>query len=366
MGIPFVDLKAQYRTIKSEIDQAISEVLESTSFVGGEKLECFERHFAEHTGSKCAVGTSSGTSALHLALHVLGIGRGDEVITATNTFIATTEAISQTGAVPVLVDVDDDTLTMDPEKTEEAVTRRTKAIIPVHLYGQSADMDAIRDIARRHSLKVIVDACQAHGSKLNGSRTAVLGDVTCYSFYPGKNLGAYGDGGAIVTDDAELAETMRSIGNHGRLDRYTHHAEGFNYRLDALQAAILDVKLSHLDQWNEKRRSRAKRYDAAFKTGPVRPVQEGPNRYHVYHLYVVRTPERDRLLQELGKRSISAGIHYPVPLHLQAAYKHMGLGAGTYPVAEKAANEIISLPMYPELADEMVDQVVAAVREILV
>ncbi len=365
MGIPFVDLKAQYKTIKGEIDRAISEVLESTSFIGGEKLERFEKHFAEYTGSKHAVGTSSGTSALHLALHVLGIERGDEVITATNTFIATTEAISQTGAAPVLVDVDDETLTLDPEKTEEAITPRTKAIIPVHLYGQSADMDALRDIARRHSLKLIVDACQAHGSKLNGSRTAVLGDVTCYSFYPGKNLGAYGDGGAVVTDDGDLAERMRSIGNHGRLDRYTHHAEGFNYRLDALQAAILDVKLTHLDEWNERRRSRAKRYGTALKDCPVRPVKEDPHRYHVYHLYVVRTPQRDRLLQELGKRGVSAGIHYPVPLHLQAAYEHLGLGPGTYPVAEKAANEIISLPMYPELSDEMVDQVAAAVKDIV-
>jgi len=365
MGIPFVDLKAQYRTIKSEIDQAVSKVIESTAFVGGETLERFERRFAEYAGAKYAVGASSGTSALHLALHVLGIGRGDEVITATNTFIATTEAISQAGATPVLVDVDDATLTLDPKKVEAAVTPRTKAIIPVHLYGQCADMDAIRGIARRHSLKVIVDACQAHGAKLDGKREAILGDVTCYSFYPGKNLGAYGDGGAVVTDDYELAEKMRSVGNHGRLDKYTHSAEGFNYRLDALQAAILDVKLGHLDEWNEKRRSRAKLYDAAFANGPVRPVREGPGRYHVYHLYVVRTPHRDRLLDGLAKRGISAGIHYPVPLHLQIAYKHMGLGSGTFPVAEKAASEIVSLPMYPELTDEMVGEVVKATKEIL-
>ena len=365
MGIPFVDLKAQYRTIKNEIDRAIFDVLESTYFVGGEKLDAFERHFAVYAESGHAVGTSSGTSALHLALHALGIGRGDEVITATNTFIATTEAISQTGANPVLVDVDDKTLTIDPEKIEAAITRRTKAIIPVHLYGQSADMDAIRDIAARHSLKVIVDACQAHGAKFNGSRKAILGDVTCYSFYPGKNLGAYGDGGMIVTDDGDLAERMRSLGNHGRLDRYTHSAEGFNYRLDAIQAAILDVKLGHLDEWNEKRRSRAKRYERALGGGLVRPVGEVPGRYHVYHLYVVRTPHRDRLLDGLGKRGISAGIHYPVPLHLQVAYKHLGLGPGTFPVAEKAAAEIVSLPMYPELSDEMIDQVTGAAREIL-
>jgi dTDP-4-amino-4,6-dideoxygalactose transaminase len=365
MGIPFVDLKAQYKTIKSEIDQAVSEVIESTAFVGGERLERFEKNFARYTGSKHAVGASSGTSALHLALHVLGIGRGDEVITATNTFIATTEAISQTGAAPVLVDVDDETLTLDPNKVEAAVTPRTKAIIPVHLYGQCADMDAIRAIARRHSLKVIVDACQAHGAMLGGKREAILGDVTCYSFYPGKNLGAYGDGGAVVTDDGDLAEKMRSVGNHGRLDRYTHSAEGFNYRLDALQAAILDVKLGHLDEWNERRRSRAKLYDAAFANGPVRPVREGAGRYHVYHLYVVRTRARDVLLEGLAKRGVSAGIHYPVPLHLQVAYKRMGLGVGSYPVAEKAAVEIVSLPMYPELSDEMVGEVVRATKDIL-
>jgi dTDP-4-amino-4,6-dideoxygalactose transaminase len=365
MGIPFVDLKAQYRTIKHEIDHAISEVLESTYFVGGEKLETFERHFAEYSEAGHAVGTSSGTSALHLALHALGIGRGDEVITATNTFIATTEAISQTGASPILVDVDDKTLNLDPEKTEAAITPRTKAIVPVHLYGQSADMDAIRTVASRRSLKVIVDACQAHGAKFNGSRKAIQGDVTCFSFYPGKNLGAYGDGGMVITDDGDLADKMRRLGNHGRLDRYTHFQEGFNYRLDAIQAAILDVKLRHLDEWNEKRRSRAKRYERAFSGGLVRPVGEVPGRYHVYHLYVVRTRERDRLLDGLGKRGISAGIHYPVPLHLQAAYKHLGLGRGTFPVAEKATDEIVSLPMYPELSDEMIDQVVGATKEIL-
>jgi dTDP-4-amino-4,6-dideoxygalactose transaminase len=365
MGIPFVDLKAQYRTIKNEIDQAISEVLESTHFVGGEKLDAFERHFAEYAESKHAVGTCSGTSALHLALTALGIGRGDEVITAANTFIATAEAISHTGAMPVFVDVDEKTLNIDPSRTERAITPRTKAIVPVHLYGQSADMDAIRDVASRRKLKLVVDACQAHGARFKGSRKAIQGDVTCFSFYPGKNLGAYGDGGMILTDDGDLADKMRRLGNHGRLDRYTHFAAGYNYRLDAIQAAILDVKLRHLDDWNDKRRSRAKRYDTAFGDGLVRPVKEGPGCHHVYHLYVVRTKERDRLLEELGKRGISAGIHYPVPLHLQAAYAHLGITLGTFPVTEKAANEIVSLPMYPELSDELVDQVVGATREIL-
>jgi dTDP-4-amino-4,6-dideoxygalactose transaminase len=356
MGVPFVDLKAQYRTIKKEIDQAISEVVESTYFVGGAKLETFEKHFAEYMESKHAVGTSSGTSALHLTLVALGIGRGDEVITAANTFIATAEAISHTGATPVFVDVDDETLNMDPERAREAITSRTKAIVPVHLYGQSADMDAMREVASRHSLKLVVDACQAHGARYKGSRKAICGDVTCFSFYPGKNLGAYGDGGMIVTDDGGLADKLRRLGNHGRLDKYTHFAPGYNYRLDAIQ---------HLAEWNDKRRSRAKRYDAAFGDGLVRPVKEGPGRQHVYHLYVIRTGDRDRLLEELGKRGISAGIHYPVPLHLQAAYEHLGIKLGAFPVAEKAAGEIVSLPMYPELTDEMVDQVVGATREIL-
>ena len=365
MGIPFVDLKAQYRTIKDEINQAIFEVLESTHFVGGARLEAFEMRFAEYMESKHAVGTSSGTSALHLALSALGIGPGDEVITAANTFIATAEAISHTGASPVFVDVDGETLNIDPQSTEDAVTPRTKAIVPVHLYGQSADMDAMREVASRRSLKLVVDACQAHGAEYKGSRKAICGDATCFSFYPGKNLGAYGDGGMIVTDDGDLADKMRRLGNHGRLDKYTHFAVGYNYRLDAIQAAILDVKLRHLDEWNDKRRSRAKRYDSAFGDGLVRPVRERPGLRHVYHLYVVRTKERERLLEELGKRGISAGIHYPVPLHLQAAYAHLGIERGTHPVAEAAADEIVSLPMYPELTDEMVDDVVGATREIL-
>ena len=365
MGIPFVDLKAQYKTIKNEIDEAVFGVIESTHFVGGEKLEAFERHFADYAESKHAVGTCSGTSALHLALTVLGVGRGDEVITAANTFIATAEAISHTGATPVFVDVDEKTLNIDPEKAERAITPRTKAIVPVHLYGQSADMDAMRDIASRHSLALVVDACQAHGAKYKGSRKAILGDATCFSFYPGKNLGAYGDGGMILTDDGDLADKMRRLGNHARLDRYTHFAAGYNYRLDALQAAILDVKLRHLDEWNDKRRSRAKRYDAAFADGVVRPVGEGAQRHHIYHLYVVRTKQRDRLLGELGTRGISAGIHYPVPLHLQQAYAHLGIKRGAFPVTEAAADEIVSLPMYPELSDEMIDQVARTTREIL-
>lgn len=365
MSIPFVDLKAQYATIKNEINEAIAGVVESAWFVGGPKVATFEENFAKYVGGKYAIGTSSGTSALHLGIAALGIGPGDEVITATNTFIATTEAITHAGAEIVLVDVDDDTLLIDPERIEAAITPRTKAIIPVHLYGQPVDMKAIRDIASRHSLKVIADSAQAHGAAINGDRSAILGDVTCYSFYPGKNLGAYGDAGMVVTDDKEVADKVAMLSDHGRHGKYTHKVEGYNHRLDAIQAVVLDVKLRHLDEWTERRRSRAKLYTEAFTDGPVRVVGEAEGRHHVYHLFVVRTKERDKLMRILQEKGIASGIHYPIPLHLQEAYKHLNIRKGAFPIAESSADEIISLPMYAELTDEMVNEVVDAVREAL-
>jgi dTDP-4-amino-4,6-dideoxygalactose transaminase len=364
MRIPFVDLKAQYHTIKDEIDSVVTEVMETTQFVGGKKLAGFEESFAQYVDAKFGVGCSSGTAALHLGLTSLGIGPGDEVITAANTFIATTEAITHAGAKPVLADVLEDTQLIDPASVKNAITPRTKAIIPVHLFGQSADMTALGDIARQHGLKIVADAAQAHGSKYKGSRKAIQGDVTCFSFYPGKNLGAYGDAGMMVTDDEKVADRARMLGNHGRYAKYEHLTEGYNYRLDAMQAAILGVKLRHLDKWTELRRSRAQRYDAALNGNKVRPVKETPDNYHVYHLYVVRVADRDRVLKALGQRDIAAGIHYPIPLHLQKAYSHLRLGEGAFPVAEKVAKEIVSLPMYPELTDEMVDTVVTALEEI--
>jgi dTDP-4-amino-4,6-dideoxygalactose transaminase len=331
MNIPFVDLKAQYASIKSEIDDAVHGVISSTQFIGGQRLQEFESAFARYSEAEFAVGTSSGTSALHLALVALGIGDGDEVITASNTFIATTEAITHAGAKPVLVDVVDDTLNIDPEAVESAITGRTRAIIPVHLYGQSADMDAIRDIARRHSLKIVSDAAQCHGGRLNGSKKAILGDVSCFSFYPGKNLGAYGDGGMVITDDKELADRIRMLSNHGRHEKYTHLVEGFNYRLDAIQAAVLNVKLKHLDDWTENRRRAAKHYGDSFAASErVRPVQERSGYHHVYHLYVIRTPRRDELLEGLRERGIGVGIHYPIPLHLQDAYSYLSLPKGSW------------------------------------
>ena len=360
MRVPFVDLKTQYQTIKPEIDAAIAGIVESCQFVGGDAVKRFENNFASYCGASHAVGASSGTSAIHLALVGLEIGPGDEVITACNTFIATTEAITHAGATPVLVDVDEDTQLIDPAKVEAAITPNTRAIIPVHLYGQPANMDAIRDIAARHSLKVIADACQAHGADIEGDRSRVLGDVTAYSFYPGKNLGAYGDAGMVVTNDGALAGLMRSLSDHGSRQKHYHFAEGWNYRLDGIQAAVLDVKLSHLDDWTEARRSRAARYHAAFEGTAVRPVAVMPGRRHVYHLYVVRVADRDGLGDALREKGIASGIHYPVPLHLQEAYAHLGKGGGSFPVAEKVISEIISLPMFPELTDEMVDETAAA------
>jgi len=363
MRIPFLDLKAQYASIKPEIDEAIQSVIDSCQFVGGSYVKHFERSFAAFSGASHAVGASSGTSAIHLALVALGIGPEDEVITPCNTFIATTEAISHCGARPVLVDVEEDTQLIDPAAIEAAITRRTKAIVPVHLYGQAADMSAIRAIANKHGLKTVADAAQAHGADINGDRRAILGDCTTFSFYPGKNLGAFGDAGVVVTDSEGTAGLMRALADHGSSRKYHHFAEGWNYRLDGIQAAVLDVKLRYIDEWTEQRRSRAARYDAAFAGSSVIPVATAPGRRHVYHLYVVRVKDRDTMIGQLGDRGIASGIHYPFPLHLQPAYEYLGMGEGTCPHAEKVIREIISLPIFPELTDEMVDEVAAAVIE---
>jgi len=361
MPIPFLDLKAQYASIKPEIDAAVMNVLENCSFIGGENLKRFETNFAAYSGAKHAVGSCSGTSALHLALLGAGVKRGDEVITAVNTFIATTEAIAHAGARPVLVDVLEDSQLIDPARVEAAITPRTTAIVPVHLYGQPADMDAIRDIARRHKLKVIADAAQSHGSAIGGDRARTLGDTTAFSFYPGKNLGAAGDAGLVATDDPEVATYMRALGDHGSKEKYHHLYEGWNYRLDALQAAILDVKLKHLDKWTEARRAHAARYDKVFAGTAVTPIRAEAGRTHVYHLYVVQVPDRDRTISYLKDRGIGSGIHYPTPLHLQPAYAHLGLKKGSFPVAEKVVARIVSLPMYAELTGAMVDEAAEAV-----
>lgn len=362
--IPLVDLKAQYRSIQTELDAAMQAVLDRTAFIGGEDLQQFEAEFAAYCGSKSCVGVGNGTDALYLALRALGIGSGDEVITVAHTFIATAEAISQTGARPVFVDIREDTMLIDPDAVEAAITPRTRAIIPVHLYGQPCDMDRLLEIAKHHNLKVIEDAAQAHGARWRGRRVGALGDAACFSFYPGKNLGAYGDAGAVVSQDEDLIERVRMLANHGRLEKYTHQMEGVNSRLDGLQAAILRVKLRYLDSWNAARQQHAAHYIEALKdSGLILPVVH-PEAESVWHLFVVRVSEREKFQARLKEQGISTGIHYPLPLHQQPAYQYLGVATGTLPVTEKVASEIVSLPMYAELTEEQVEKISEAVKTV--
>jgi dTDP-4-amino-4,6-dideoxygalactose transaminase len=362
--VPFVDLKAQYESIRREIDAAIEETIDQTAFIMGERVKAFEKGFARFCGAGFGVGCSSGTTALHLALLGSGVGPGDEVITVSHTFIATAEAICHCGATPVFVDVDPQTYTMDPVRLEEAVTARTKAVVPVHLYGQCADMDPILAVARKAGLKVVEDAAQAHGAEYQGRRTGALGDCAAFSFFPGKNLGAYGDGGMLVTHDQALADRLRMLGNHGRTTKYEHEMIGYNYRLDALQAAILKTKLSHLEAWAQARRRRAHRYNNLLSGLPLQtPVERFG---HVYHLYVIQCDDRDDLGRELKERGIATGLHYPIPLHLQPCFRHLPTaGRGRLPVTEALVERILSLPIYPELTDEQQDYVVEAIRSAL-
>jgi dTDP-4-amino-4,6-dideoxygalactose transaminase len=331
--VPFVDLRAQYQTIKPEIDAAIAGVVADTAFIGGKYVDAFEKKYAEFCGCGYAVGVSSGTSALHLALVGLGIGPGDEVITAANTFIATTEAVSHAGATFRLVDINPATFNIDVSAAEAAITPRTKAIIPVHLYGQTAEMDGINDLARRRGLAVIEDACQAQGAEYRGRRAGSLGRAGAFSFYPAKNLGAYGDAGIVTTDDKDLAERIRLYANHGRRGATDHSVEGFNARLDGIQAAVLSAKLPHLPKWN--------------------------------HLYVIRVKERDRVKRELEAKGVYCGLHYPIPLHLLDAYKRIDKPLGSYPVTEAAAAEILSLPMFAEITGEQQQYVADCIKEIV-
>lgn len=349
--IPLVDLKAQYRLIKDEIDTAIEEVISKTAFVGGPFLAAFEEAFAEFCRVNHCVGVGNGTDALFIALKVLGIGAGDEVITAANSFIATSEAISMTGARVVFVDINPRTYNIDVTKIEEKISAKTKAIVPVHLFGQPADMDPILEVARRHGLKVIEDAAQAHGAEYKGRRIGSIGDLACFSFYPGKNLGAYGDAGAIVTNVEQLATAARMFANHGRVDKYDHKLEGVNSRLDGLQAAILHVKLKHLEEWTEARRRLAYHYSELFEGSGITTPLEIPDVRAVYHLYVVRLQAdlRDRMRALLSERGIGAGIHYPIALPNLKAYQYLSETERHCPEATKASQEILSLPLYPEL-----------------
>lgn len=360
--IPFVDLKQQYESIKEEVNQAIQRVIENASFTLGEEVELFEEEFANFCGVKYAAGVSSGTDALHLALLACEVGEEDEVITVPNTFIATTEAISVCGAKPVFVDIDEKTYNIDVTQIEQKITEKTKAIVPVHLYGQPAEMEIILNIAKKYRLKVVEDACQAHGATYRGKKVGSLGDAACFSFYPSKNLGAFGDGGMVVTDDQEIAKKIRLLRNHGQQDKYTHAIEGFCKRLHGLQAAVLRVKLRYLPRWNASRQQNAQAYNKALeKTAAITPLVTD-NVEHVYHLYVVRAKERNELRQRLAEKGISSGIHYPVPLHLQPAYARLGYGPGSFPVTERVTSEIVSLPMFPELGRQNIEEIAHEVR----
>ena len=361
-SIPLVDLKAQYTAIKPEIQAAIGEVLDSAQFINGPAVAEFERRFAEFCGAKFAVGVGNGTDALTLALKALGVGEGDEVITAANTFIATAEAIVAVGAAPVFVDVDPLHFNMTPEGFSAAITPRTKAVIPVHLYGQTAPIAEIVDIAKRRSIKVVEDAAQAHGAEYNGRRAGSWGDAATFSFYPAKNLGAYGDAGAVVTNSEEVAARARMLRDHGRTDKYLHEYIGVNSRLDTLQAAVLGVKLAHMDEWNAARRVIAAKYDAALsEVGWLTLPTEIAGGRHIYHLYVIQCARREELRRYLSDNGIGAGIHYPVPLHLQPAFRALGYDAGDFPVAERLADSILSIPMYPEMTAAQQRRIVQAI-----
>jgi len=364
MPINFVDLKRQYDSIKDDIDSAIKDTMEKTAFILGDKVSDFEKSFASFCGSDFCVGVDSGTSALALAMEACGIGAGDEVITVPNTFIATALSISWLGAKPVFVPIEPDTYNMDPSSLETVITSKTKAILPVHLYGQTCDMDPILEIAGKHDLKVIEDACQAHGAEYNGKRAGSLGDAAAFSFYPGKNLGAYGDGGAVVTNNPETDEKVRMLRDYGQKRKYHHVMMGYNRRLDGLQAAILSVKLGHLDKWNGMRRHNAELYGRLLGgSKAVMMPKEAGYAKHVYHLYVIRSEKRDRIKRALESKGIATGIHYPIPIHLQEAYSGLGYKRGDYPVTEKYSEQLLSLPMFPELTKEEIGIVAETVNE---
>ena len=361
--IPFLDLRAQHQQIKDDIHAAVSKVMETAQFVLGPDVAAFEERFADYCNVKHCVALNSGTSALHLALLATGVGPGDEVITVSMTFVATTAAILYSGAKPVFVDVDPRTWTMDPALIEAAITPKTKAIMPVHLHGLTADMEPILDIARRRGLVVIEDAAQSHGAEYKGRRAGSMSDIACFSFYPGKNLGAYGEGGAAVTDNADLAKRMRLLRDWGQESKYNHVVHGYNYRMDGIQGAVLNVKMDHIEAWTEGRRAVAAGYDRLLAgKGYGKPAP--PLQYrHVYHVYAVQVPDRDRVQKALQAAGVGTGIHYPVPVHLQKAYASLGYGPGDLPVTEGLARRFLSLPMYPELRPEQIAEVVLRLEE---
>jgi dTDP-4-amino-4,6-dideoxygalactose transaminase len=364
MKVPFLDLKSHHAPMLKEINGAIRDVVENSAFAGGPFVERFEEDFAAYCNSSYAIGVGSGTDALWLVLLALGVGPGDEVITVPNTFMATVEAITYSGARPVFVDVDERTYTMDSIALAKALTARTKAIIPVHLFGQPADMDPILEIARQHGLFVVEDAAQAHGAEYKGRKVGTLGDAACFSFYPGKNLGAFGEAGAVVTDNSELEEKIRVLRDHGQVRKYHHTLVGWNCRMDGIQGAVLQIKLRYLEKGNQLRRAHALRYDRALNgiETVITPWHDTQIR-HVYHIYAIRVQDRDEVMQSLAKKGIGCGIHYPVPIHLQGAYRSLGYHEGAFPIAEQCATEFVSLPMFPELTSEQVEMVIHGVKD---
>ena len=364
MKVPFLDLKAQHAPLIEKFDRAIHEVIESSAFAGGPFVEKFEEEFAAFCGSTYAIAVGNGTDALWLALLALGIGEGDEVITVPNTFIATAEAITYCKARPVFVDVDQDTFTMNPAELEKCLTKRTKAIIPVHLFGQPADMDPILDFARANGLFVVEDAAQAHGAEYKGRKAGTMGDAGCFSFYPGKNLGAFGEAGAVVTNDPELRKQIQMLRDHGQSRKYYHSMMGWNCRMDGIQAAVLSIKLGHLNEANSLRRKHALEYNQAFAgIDEVLTPLEAKYARHVYHVYAVRVQERDAIMRHLQEKGVGCAVHYPVPVHLQEAGRNLGYTKGAFPIAENLADEFLSLPMFPELTEEQIEYVAGCVTE---
>jgi len=363
MQVPFLDLRAQHEPLRAEINASIQEVIDCSAFAGGPFVAAFEEDFAAFCESKFAIGVGSGTEALWLALLALGVGDGDEVITVPSTFMATAEAISFANATPVFVDIQERTYTLDPALLERAITPATRAIIPVHLFGQMADMDPIMEIARRHGLYVIEDACQAHGAEYKGRKAGSIGDAGCFSFYPGKNLGAFGEAGAVVTNNGELKRKIQVLRDHGQAKKYHHDVIGWNARMDGIQGAVLRVKLKYLARANARRRANARLYEQCFAglNDLIIPKEAG-YASHVYHVYAVRVKARDALMRSLADAQIGCAIHYPVPVHLQEAYRSLGLGRGMFPVAEKCADEFISLPMFAELTPEQIAMVAGKVK----
>jgi len=363
--VPYFDLKAQYAELRDEIRAELDRVCQNASFILGEEVERFERTFAEFHEVKHCVALNSGTSALHLALVSAGIGPGDEVITTANTFVATAEAIHYTGAKTVFADIDPATANIDPKEIEKAVTKQTRAIIPVHLYGRPADMDAIGEIAAGHKLLVIEDACQAHRAKYNGKRVGGFGHAAAFSFYPGKNLGAYGEGGALTTNDDEVAKLVRSLRTHGESSRYFHKYIGYNYRMEGIQAAVLNVKIKHLDDWTAKRQARAALYRELLTDTDVQILEDPPESECVYHLFVVYVNDRDRVRAELEKRGVQTAIHYPLPVHLQEAFANLGYGRGSLPATERACERVISMPLFPEMSEDQVRYAASTLKTVV-